>query len=185
MLAKLNQNGNPLLAWKFSVLPWRTVHLHIPTCKFYALSSKFEHNWERKCTGSVAHISGVDPFSGSAWKFRWVGCKMWNCMGDLHLQIHCWRTWGEGAGYLFRKSLRNEKASSYETYFVVLHLLQGMAMQFVAREQGVRVVLVGPPPAPHPVMQFWLFCNTCRFIPTVVVFGRSNVKVPSGVAACL
>jgi hypothetical protein len=66
MLAKLNQNGNPLLAWKFSVLPWRTVCIHIPTCKFYALSSKFEHNWERKCTGSVAHMSGMDPFSGSA-----------------------------------------------------------------------------------------------------------------------
>jgi hypothetical protein len=66
MLAKLQQNVNPLLAWKFSVLPWRTVQLHIPTCKFNTLSSKFEHNWERKCTGSVAHIIGVDLFSGSA-----------------------------------------------------------------------------------------------------------------------
>lgn len=65
-----------------------------------------------------------------------------------------------------------------------------MAMQFAAREQGVLVVLVGttitPPPLHrYPVMQFGLFCNTCKFIPTVVVFGRGNVKVPTGVAACL
>jgi len=66
MLAKLNQNGNPLLAWKFSVLPWRTVQLHIPTCKFDTLSSKFEHYWEGIFTGSVAHVSGVGPFVGTA-----------------------------------------------------------------------------------------------------------------------
>jgi hypothetical protein len=44
ILAKLIPNGDSPLAWKFSLLSWRTAQLHIPTCRFDTLSSQFEQN---------------------------------------------------------------------------------------------------------------------------------------------